>query len=117
MENPILYRVMQEYADDCGVIVSNDYSGRFMYGRKCVSVEGSEAEIHDLFKAVLLDYHQSWIEAENQRMIGNDAAAPDILYEELLDLLLVHHKTDSMGPGIVVYWPTWEHTEVEDESI
>ena len=116
MENPVLYRVMQAYANDCGVIVSNDYSGRFMYGRKCVSVEGSESLLQCLFKAVLLDYHQSWIEAENQRMIGNDATAPDILYEELLDLLLVNYKTDSMGRGIVVYWPEWQHTEVTDEQ-
>ena len=116
MKNRVLYYVMQEFADDYGVVVSNDYSGRCMYGKTCVSVEGSEAEIHDLFKAVLLHYHESWIEAENQRMIGNDDAAPDILYEDLLDLLLVDHKTDSMGLGIVVYWPKWQHTEVTDEQ-
>ena len=40
MENSNLYRVMQEFADDYGVDVSNDYSGRFMYGRRCVAVEG-----------------------------------------------------------------------------
>ena len=117
MENPVLYRVMQKFADDYGVVVSNDYSGRFMYGRQCVAVEGGTAEIQELFKAVVLDYHESWIEAENQRRLGNDATAPDILYEELLDLLLVNYNTDSMGLDIVVYWPTWEHTEVEDESI
>ena len=89
MENSNLYRVMQEFTHDCGVIVSNDYSGRFMYGKTCVSVEGSEAEIQELFKAVLLHYHESWIEAENQRMIGNDTNAPDTLYEELLDLLQI----------------------------
>ena len=116
MENPILYRVMQAYADGCGVTVSDDYSGRFMYGKTCVAVEGGSVEIQELFKAVLLDYHQSWVEAENQRMIGNDDAAPDILYEDLLDLLLVDHKTDSMGLGIVVYWPKWQHTEVTDEQ-
>lgn len=116
MENPVLYHVMQEFADGCGVTVSNTYSGRFMYGKTCVSVSGGHTEIQELFKAVLLDYHQSWIEAENQRMIGNDAAAPDILYEDLLDLLLVDHKADSMGLGIVVYWPKWQHTEVTDES-
>lgn len=116
MKNPVLYHVMQKFADDYGVVVSNDYSGRFMYGRQCVAVEGGESEIQELFKAVLLDYHQSWIEAENQRMIGNDAAAPDILYEELLDLLLVNHKTDSMGLGIVVYWPKWQHTEDKSDE-
>lgn len=116
MENPVLYRVMQAYADGCGVTVSDDYSGRFMYGKTCVAVKGGSVEIQCLFKAVLLDYHQSWVEAENQRMIGNDDAAPDILYEDLLDLLLVDHKTDSMGLGIVVYWPKWQHTEVTDEQ-
>lgn len=116
MGNPILYHVMQKLSDDYGVVVSNDYSGRFMYGKTCVSVKGGEAEIQELFKAVLLDYHQSWIEAENQRMIGNDAAAPDILYEELLDLLLVNYKTDSMGRGIVVYWPEWQHTEDKSDE-
>lgn len=107
---------MHKYADDYRVVVSNDYSGRFMHGRQCVTVEGGTAEIQELFKAVLLHYHESWIEAENQRMIGNDAAAPDILYEELLDLLLVNHKTDSMGLGIVVYWPEWQHTEDKSDE-
>lgn len=116
MEHPTLYLIMQEYADDCGVTVSNTYSGRFMYGKTCVSVAGGETEIQKLFKAVLLHYHQSWIEAENQRMIGNDDADPDISYEELLDLLLVNYKTDSMGLGIVVYWPTWEHTEDKSDE-
>lgn len=116
MENSTLYHVMQKFADDYGVVVSNDYSGRFMYGRKCVSVEGSEAEIQELFKAVLLEYHQSWVEAENQRMGDHEFNLPDILYEELLDLLLVNYKTDSMGLDIVVYWPTWQHTEDKSDE-
>ena len=116
MENPVLYHVMQKFADDYGVAVSNDYSGRFMYGRQCVAVKGGTAEIQELFKAVLLHYHESWIEAENQRMIGNDANAPDTLYEELLDLLLVNYKTDSMGLDIVVYWSKWQHTEDKSDE-
>lgn len=116
MENPTLYHVMQEFADDYGVVVSNDYSGRFMYGRQCVAVGGGKSKIQGLFKAVLLHYHESWIEAENQRMIGNDDADPDISYEELLDFLLVNYNTDSMGLGVVLYWPEWQHTEDKSDE-
>lgn len=79
----IIQRLKDEGFDTCS------YSGRGMYGKRCVSVYIRPNEI--------------WKEADVRDLIGK---AP---------------TTDSMGKGIVAYWPdlTWPedmNDEPEDEE-
>lgn len=62
------------------------YSGRAMYGKQCVGVN-LENDI-DLWR----------------------------LARDLIDLEIGPPKTDSMGLGIIAYWPRYEITDVEAES-
>lgn len=67
---------------DAGADAQNDYSGRGMYGERCPSFECDE--LSDAFKVFV------------------NLAAQD---ENMAFALASGARTDSMGMGMVVYWP------------
>lgn len=74
---------VDEFLASCGIEVpESHYSGRNMYGAKCPSFEAdSDAQIFSTF-------------VEMAKQDSN-----------LASILAKSAKTDSMGRGIVVYWP------------
>lgn len=79
------------------------YSGRCMYGRECLSVTTDSASES---VTVVLDVVQAC--AEN-------GTSEDVV--ELVDMLR-GSRTDSMGRGVVVYWPdiSWAECGGEEEE-
>ena len=77
----------------------NSYSGRGMYGKRCVAIEtdGSEANI-----IVAL--------VRGVRDVSRDEADLNSLLEHIEDM-----QVDSMGRGIVVYWPNVEAPADEED--
>lgn len=68
--------------EDVGFEPVTDYSGRFMYGKECPGFESdSMGEVFDLFVALA--------EADPKLAHAMAKAA----------------RTDSMGRGMIVYWP------------
>jgi hypothetical protein len=64
------------------------YSGRYMYGRYCLSLDGNKTDVmRVLFKAAVMD-------GDAFEMYGLD-----------------RYREDSMGLGIVVYWPNLDELE------
>lgn len=79
---------------------ARSYSGRGMYGRRCVAVDAGPGE-DDLGDSDLPALGA--FAARAARDLGGDDLADD-----LADLLASGTRVDSMGRGIVVYWPSVE---------
>jgi hypothetical protein len=78
-------------ANDLGVRVIS-YSGRFMYGKKCLAVDGD-------FSPFALGF-----------AIGQREELSE--FEQVLDST----KQDQMGLGIVLYWPRIEAPSSEEDE-
>lgn len=92
--------LLQQLAEDAG-LSTRDYSGRCMYGASCLGVEGDDTVsiFAALFQAV----------ADNEPM-----------FEEIQEIAdaLKNTRSDSMGLGVILYWPSvkFDGKEKEDED-
>jgi hypothetical protein len=79
------------------------YSGRGMYGKKCVGfVVGSGARIFNMvfeLASMIFEYYEK-----------------DRAFKFLEDLSDINVETDSMGYDTIVYFPSMEWVEDEDED-
>lgn len=75
---------LQQICEDAGIPVRS-YSGRGMYGQTCLGIE-PEGGVGELFSAVL-----EAVEGEDDTFELRDA--------------FINLRTDSMGLGIIVYFP------------
>ena len=91
----LLVRVIEDHAE-----IRHDYSGRGMFGEKCFGfvVENPEAAI-----------------AEIQADI-NGIYEPEELSQEFSELLQ-HSRRDSMGFDTILYFPGYQTTESDMESV
>ena len=89
-------RLLEEYAEQFGeVSFYNDYSGRGMYGRKCVGLSGSLRDCMQVIAEVIKDAH----------------LCEQLNFNDVVDTLL-DAQQDSMGRGVILYWP--EITALEE---
>ena len=86
---------------------ARDYSGRGMYGRKCLALSSETNDlpeiISDLAKAfsdLNFDPDGSTVDMQNY----ND------MYFEMCEIIR-NTSTDQLGLGIIVYWPTMKVEE------
>lgn len=71
MSRLTMREILEDVANSIGADVYEDYSGRGMYGRKCIGISCEQYNYLDVIAAV-----------------GVTGA-----------------KTDSLGTGVIVYWP------------
>lgn len=97
-----LSQLIKDTAEDSGAAnFYNGYSGRGMYGRKCVGLTGSMQDIMQVIGAVIKEAHFN---------------SDEIEFTDVVDCLL-DFKQDSMGLDVIVYWPELEPvTESENEN-
>jgi hypothetical protein len=88
-----LERILEEGIMDFSI---RSYSGRFMYGKKCLAIDGDEIDpfllgvfVGEYFKSEDYDFY-------NDREMKT--------------------RQDSMGLGIVIYWPNVEYEEAEEPA-
>ena len=83
-----------EAADSFKAVRPDGYSGRGMYGKTCAAITfDSLAEAFQFFARL----------GENAAGEQDDENDPSLLMQELVGSA----STDSMGRGIVVYFPRW----------
>lgn len=92
-----------------GVSFRNDYSGRGMWGRKCIGVTGSHAEIAEIIGEVACQIvDQAFEEAidceQDEVSIRKAYDARGELQTQISQL----HKqqSDNMGLDVIIYWPS-----------
>lgn len=81
------------------------YSGRAMYGKKCLAVYGDAGSAQSTLLAVINYLIDSVADESMERAEASEVA------EELLG-----YRQDSMGLGVVYYWPGVEYKEKEEEE-
>ena len=82
------------------VVFYNEYSGRGMYGEKCIGIVGSLSDCMRVISAVIVTMSRTL----NAEFEGN--------VQTLLDF-----SKDSMGRDLIVYWPTLESFEEDSEEL
>ena len=101
----LLVEILRDYAE----LVPRSYSGRAMYGRRCVSVTVEPREALSLGTLI----------AMAATGVTTDAFGDDIgSIVEAVHELMGQAREDSMGRDVVVYWPDleWPKGEVEDKE-
>lgn len=87
----------------------NDYSGRGMYGRKCIGITGTMADCQRVIAAVIGQMTQELFDTAIDCDEGEENAAYALndSVQEAIDKLL-DFSWDSMGFDVIVYWPRIE---------
>ena len=89
-----------------GLDYTTDYSGRCMYGERCVSVDyDTPAQLAVIF-VDLMAYAD-----------GSPTRAQAAQYKQLVIAAAYNLKTDSMGLGEVAYWPAFNTDHYAPEDI
>lgn len=104
---------LKEWIDDTGELTAESYSGRAMYGARCVSVTIEQHENpYGAIAAICLSAVAS---------ASDQDEAEDRM--EALSVMMTRTRSDNMGLGTVLYWPdkTWpksadEHADEDDEG-
>lgn len=74
---------IERFAEEYGYSFRDDYSGRFMFGKRCIGVSGKGDLKMDLFEFLVND----GLSVSRARQIINSAS------------------TDDMGLGMIIYFP------------
>lgn len=89
--------------DEEVVSIRNNYSGRYMYGRKCIGIVGDESTCKEIIREVLKEAHELAIDN------------PNFNYGLVVDTLL-QYSQDSMGRGVIYYWQNIDPLPEDDDS-
>lgn len=104
-------KLLKAACEDMGEEVSfrNDYSGRGMYGKRCVGITGSRGDCQRVIAEVLRQMTQELFDAAIDCDEGEENAAYDLndAVQENIDKLM-HQSMDSMGLDVIVYFERLE---------
>ena len=100
-----IYELLKKTEEEENYDTLRSYSGRSMYGKECVAISGDHEELMDQIATaitVLCDYVE-WGDIDSSQRY-------DLIHK------LLQFKQDSMGLGVVYYWPCEEWNEEEEEE-
>ena len=101
-----IQELLKEFCKDSSeVSFRNDYSGRGMYGRRCVGITGRESDCMAVIAEVITDCHNRCEFDE------------DFDFGKAVDILLRCQSRDSMGLDVIIYWPNLKPIEEENLMI
>lgn len=105
-------KMLSAACEDSGEVeFRNDYSGRGMFGRKCVGITGSRSDCQRVIAAVLQQMTQELFEAsiDTDDSDREAKAAYDLndTVQENIDKLM-QQSMDSMGLDVIVYFERLE---------
>ena len=110
MNNALKFQQLLEHDDAVNV---REYSGRFMYGKKCLAITGQFNDCTQAIGSALqlaLDLH---IEDINH----GDSDLEDV-QDPMCNLisLAMEFQMDNMGLDIVLYWPRVAYTHTDNDN-
>lgn len=94
----------------------NSYSGRAMYGRRCLALSGDHSEVTRTIAQALSGLHDDIVNSEvhNNEWKSEPDRLQDIPNFDRICSTLLDYRQDQLGIGIVVYWPNIEYTNPND---
>lgn len=112
--------LINEAVADSDEVEARSYSGRAMYGHRCLAITGPHQaclellkQVHNIALAELFDIAVDL--GDNDDADANDAYAARDWLTDIVDTML-SYNTDSMGHDIVMYWPNEEFIEADTEE-
>jgi hypothetical protein len=106
----------EDMGDECQF--RNDYSGRGMYGSKCVGITGSWKDCQRVIASVLgtmsQDLFDTAIDCDDDG--ENEAYALNDTVQEQIDKLMAF-TFDSMGYDVIIYWERLEPLTDDEEDL
>lgn len=113
MIKPWILELLAEAANANCVKLRTDYSGRGMFGRKCIGMSGTDSDINTVISETLQMAVQDLF-TDTVDLDGEDTTAvynknDDV--QQAIATLLGRSARDSMGRGTIVYWPQVEWPE------
>lgn len=103
-------QLLKAACEDSGEVdFRNDYSGRGMYGKRCVGITGSRGDCQRVIGEVLRTMVQELFDASIDCADGEENAAYDLndTVQENIDKLM-QQSMDSMGLDVIVYFERLE---------
>jgi hypothetical protein len=112
--------LINEAVADSDEVEARSYSGRAMYGHRCLAITGTHQACLELLKQVhniaLSELFDLAIDApDDGDADANDAYAARDWVTDIVDSML-SYQTDSMGFEIVLYWPNEEYVDPAAEE-
>lgn len=96
------------------------YSGRAMFSRECLSLQGSLLDIRLTIAHALNDLHDTIVQYEIEQATNEDEIdddlAPNIPSFDHVCSTLLNYRQDQLGLGIVVYWPDVKYGPGDDDG-
>jgi hypothetical protein len=116
-----LQKMLSDACDDSGEVqFRNDYSGRAMYGRRCVGITGSwkdcQAVMASVTAAMAQDLFDTAINTDDSDREANEAYDLNDRVQEKINEIM-SFTFDSMGLDTIIYWPSLEPLEEDDEQL
>lgn len=111
---------LQEMLADTGNVRVRDYSGRGMYGKRCLAITGSNGECQRAIADVVASLMQEVFDAAMDAVDDTEVDQAHDLNDETQELVckLLNNRSDSMGLDVVMYWPDIEYVPSDrDEEL
>jgi hypothetical protein len=104
----------EDMGDECQF--RNDYSGRAMYGSRCVGITGSWKDCQRVIASVLGTMTQDLFDTAIDCDEGSETEAYNLndTVQEQIDKLMAF-TFDSMGHDVIIYWERLEPLTDEDD--
>lgn len=101
-------------------VSTRSYSGRAMYGARCIAIVGSGRDCMKAIARVINSKIQLLAAQELARVECEEVSEHNIEVEDVTELVeeLMNYRQDSMGrDDIVVYWPDAEMSDEDEEKL
>lgn len=107
---------LQELLSDSGCVSVREYSGRGMYGKKCLGITGSTRECMRAISDAVTSLMQESFDAAIDATEDSEVDSAHEINDENMDIVsqLLNYDKDSMGLDVIIYWPRIEF-EGEEE--
>jgi hypothetical protein len=123
---PLMFQeALTEFTErECDSVHVRDYSGRAMYGRKCLAVTGSHSDCMKAIAYAINAVHDTIVEWELQQQLADAdpheesehaIADPDIDFADFVQTAM-DFRQDSMGLDVVIYWERTEYVDNESDE-
>ena len=104
------------------VTFHNDYSGRGMYGRRCVGIAGNRDACHLVISQVIKDMGWRISRVAKESRDPDYSTTDENLQETMYDYetniqRLMEYRSDDLGLHSIVYWPNMEPLDEENLDI
>lgn len=120
MIKPWILDLIKDAAEANDVDLRTNYSGRGMFGRRCVGLTGNRRDVNlvitEAIKMAVQELFTETVDADGEETTALYNKNDDV--QQAIDILVGEQQQDSMGFDIIVYWPDlqWPEEESEDED-